>query len=70
MTLRLVLKIAGILLVGLSIDVLYKSKLMDWRLFVVFTPIVLSISWAVFNIGRAALGQLQLAVRDYKKNQL
>jgi photosystem II PsbY protein len=43
---------------------------MDWRIILVFAPIVLAISWAVFNIGRAALGQLQLAVRDFKKNQL
>ena len=42
---------------------------MDWRIVAVFTPIVLAISWAVFNIGRAALGQLQLALRDFKKNQ-
>ena len=44
-------------------------KTMDWRIVAVFTPIVLAISWAVFNIGRAALGQLQLAVKDFKKNQ-
>ena len=51
---------------------LFKSsfeKAMDWRIIAVFTPIVLAISWAVFNIGRAALGQLQLAVKDFKKNQ-
>ena len=42
---------------------------MDLRIIVVFTPIVLAVSWAVFNIGRAALGQLQLAVKDFKKNQ-
>ena len=44
-------------------------KSMDWRIVAVFTPIVLAISWAVFNIGLAALGQLQLAVKDFKKNQ-
>ena len=44
-------------------------KTMDWRIVAVFTPIALAISWAVFNIGRAALGQLQLAVKDFKKNQ-
>ena len=51
---------------------LFKSgflKTMDWRIVAVFTPIVLAISWAVFNIGRAALGQLQLAVKNFKKNQ-
>lgn len=42
---------------------------MDWRIIAVFTPIVLAISWAVFNIGRAALGQLQLAIKNFKKNQ-
>ncbi|MEM6713915.1 MAG: photosystem II protein Y [Cyanobacteria bacterium P01_D01_bin.6] len=32
---------------------------MDWRIVVVLSPIILAGSWAVFNIGRAALGQLQ-----------
>ncbi|MGD1932816.1 MAG: photosystem II protein Y [Leptolyngbyaceae cyanobacterium] len=32
---------------------------MDWRIVVVLAPIALAGSWAVFNIGRAALGQLQ-----------
>jgi photosystem II PsbY protein len=32
---------------------------MDWRIVVVLLPIVIAGSWAVFNIGRAALGQLQ-----------
>ncbi|MBD2429009.1 MAG: photosystem II protein Y [Spirulina sp.] len=32
---------------------------MDWRVVVVLLPIVIAGSWAVFNIGRAALGQLQ-----------
>lgn len=32
---------------------------MDWRIVVVLLPIVVAASWAVFNIGRAALGQLQ-----------
>ena len=51
---------------------LFKSgflQTMAWRIVAVFTPIVLAISWAVFNIGRAALGQLQLAVKNFKKNQ-
>ena len=39
---------------------------MDWRIVVVLAPIALAASWAVFNIGKAALGQLQdvLAKRD------
>ncbi len=44
-------------------------KEMDWRIIVVFTPIVLAISWAGYNIGRAALAQLQLAINNFKKNQ-
>lgn len=32
---------------------------MDWRVVVVLLPIVIAASWAVFNIGKAALGQLQ-----------
>ena len=32
---------------------------MDWRVLVVLAPVALAASWAVFNIGRAALGQLQ-----------
>jgi len=32
---------------------------MDWRIVVVLAPIILVGSWAVFNIGRAALGQIQ-----------
>ncbi|MFM7221154.1 MAG: photosystem II protein Y [Nodosilinea sp.] len=32
---------------------------MDWRVVVVLLPIIIAGSWALFNIGRAALGQLQ-----------
>ena len=32
---------------------------MDWRVVVVVLPIIIAGSWALFNIGRAALGQLQ-----------
>ncbi len=32
---------------------------MDWRIVVVLAPIGLAASWAIFNIGKAALGQLQ-----------
>jgi len=32
---------------------------MDWRIVVVLTPILIAGSWALFNIGRAALGQIQ-----------
>ena len=39
---------------------------MDWRIVVVLAPILLAGGWAVFNIGKAALGQIQdvLAKRD------
>ena len=32
---------------------------MDWRIVVVLAPLGLAAGWAVFNIGKAALGQLQ-----------
>ncbi|MEO0409848.1 MAG: photosystem II protein Y [Cyanobacteria bacterium P01_A01_bin.135] len=32
---------------------------MDWRIVVVLSPLILAASWAAFNIGRAALGQVQ-----------
>ena len=36
---------------------------MDLRLLLVLAPIVLAASWAVFHIGRAAVGQLQLFIK-------
>ncbi|NJL83100.1 MAG: photosystem II protein Y [Chloroflexaceae bacterium] len=30
---------------------------MDWRLIVVLAPVIIAGSWAVFNIGAAALNQ-------------
>jgi photosystem II PsbY protein len=36
---------------------------MDLRLVLVATPILLAAAWAVFHIGRAAVGQLQLMIR-------
>ncbi|WP_114988213.1 photosystem II protein Y [Synechococcus sp. N19] len=41
---------------------------MDYRIVAVILPILLALSWAGYNIARAALGQLQLALRDFKKN--
>ena len=35
---------------------------MDLRLVLVAAPIVLAASWAVFHIGRAAVGQLQMFI--------
>jgi photosystem II PsbY protein len=32
---------------------------MDWRVVIVLAPVAIAASWALFNIGRAALGQLQ-----------
>jgi photosystem II PsbY protein len=32
---------------------------MDWRILVVVAPLALAASWAVFNIGKAALVQVQ-----------
>ncbi|HEY9665761.1 MAG TPA: photosystem II protein Y [Coleofasciculaceae cyanobacterium] len=31
----------------------------DWRVVVVLSPIILAASWALFNIGAAALRQVQ-----------
>ena len=36
---------------------------MDLRLVLVATPILLAAGWAVFHIGRAAVGQLQLFIK-------
>jgi len=36
---------------------------MDARLLLVLTPILLAAGWAAFNIGRAAVGQLQLMLK-------
>ncbi|TGG77772.1 MAG: photosystem II protein Y [Aphanocapsa feldmannii 277cV] len=33
---------------------------MDLRLVLVFLPVLLAVGWAVFNIGQAAMAQLQL----------
>ena len=41
---------------------------MDFRILLVFAPIFLALGWAGYNIGRAALGQIQLAIRSYKQN--
>ncbi|MAR06408.1 MAG: photosystem II protein Y [Cyanobium sp. NAT70] len=43
---------------------------MDYRLFVVAAPIALALAWAVFNAGRAALGQFQTMLKQYKDNQM
>ena len=32
---------------------------MDWRVVVVLAPLAIAASWAVFNIGSAALAQVQ-----------
>lgn len=36
---------------------------MDARLLLVATPVLLAVGWAGFNIGRAAVGQLQLLLK-------
>ena len=32
---------------------------MDWRVIVVVAPIAIAASWAIFNIGAAAIAQVQ-----------
>ncbi|MCP9917717.1 photosystem II protein Y [Cyanobium sp. ATX 6F1] len=36
---------------------------MDARLLLVAAPILLAVGWAGFNIGRAAIGQVQLLLK-------
>ena len=35
----------------------------DARLFLVVAPVLAAVGWAAFNIGRAAVGQLQLLIK-------
>ena len=37
---------------------------MDLRLVLVAFPILLALGWAGFNIGRAAIGQLQILLKQ------
>ncbi|WP_353292672.1 photosystem II protein Y [Synechococcus sp. M16CYN] len=37
---------------------------MDARVFLVVAPILAALSWATFNIGRAAVGQVQLLLKQ------
>jgi photosystem II PsbY protein len=32
---------------------------MDWRVLIVLTPLIIAGSWAIFNIGAAAIRQAQ-----------
>ncbi|MEN9870902.1 MAG: photosystem protein PsbY [Cyanobacteriota bacterium] len=32
---------------------------MDWRVIIVVAPLAIAASWAIFNIGSAALAQIQ-----------
>ena len=32
---------------------------MDWRILIVLAPLLIAASWALFNIGAAAINQLQ-----------
>ena len=32
---------------------------MDWRIVIVLAPLVIAASWALFNIGAAAIAQFQ-----------
>ena len=32
---------------------------MDWRVLIVLIPVLIAASWAIFNIGAAALRQVQ-----------
>jgi len=41
----------------------YSATPMDARLLLVATPVLLAVGWAGFNIGRAAIGQLQLLLK-------
>ena len=41
----------------------FSHPAMDFRLLLVATPVLLAVGWAAFNIGRAAVGQLQLLIK-------
>lgn len=41
---------------------------MDWRVLIVLTPVLVAASWAIFNIGAAALRQLQKTMDNMNKN--
>jgi photosystem II PsbY protein len=45
-----------------KITATFRALPMDLRLVLVAAPIVLAASWAVFHIGRAAVGQLQMFI--------
>ncbi|ELR99245.1 photosystem II protein Y [Gloeocapsa sp. PCC 73106] len=32
---------------------------MDWRVILVLSPVIIALTWALFNIGAAALNQAQ-----------
>ena len=32
---------------------------MDWRVLIVLLPLAIAAGWAIFNIGAAAIGQVQ-----------
>ena len=36
-----------------------RVKIMDWRIIIVVAPLAIAASWAIFNIGAAALAQAQ-----------
>ncbi len=37
---------------------------MDWRVIVVLAPVAIAASWAIFNIGAAAIAQAQKYFRQ------
>ena len=39
---------------------------MDWRILIVLSPLLIAAGWALFNIGAAALNQLQKFVSEEK----
>jgi photosystem II PsbY protein len=39
---------------------------MDWRVLVVLLPLGVAAGWAIFNIGAAALNQLQKSLNKVK----
>ncbi|MEW6491840.1 MAG: photosystem II protein Y [Cyanobacteriota bacterium] len=36
----------------------------DWRVVVVLLPVILAASWALFNVGAAALRQIQALLKS------
>ncbi|BBL86553.1 Photosystem II PsbY protein (chromatophore) [Paulinella micropora] len=58
---------AALAINSLVCSIISLNNLMDLRLALVSAPILLALGWAGFNIGRAAVGQLQLMIKRSRR---